>query len=143
MKINGLTTGPPEVTKKKSGAVSDFDFQQILGNRLKAPTGTDNIARATKVEEPGATSTQLRLNGLAVTERTLDAMESFSRVLGNTNFSANDLEPYADVLEGHTLALLTIKDQLPENDQLTKLLDRVATVGFVESAKFRRGDYNG
>lgn len=143
MKINGLTTGPPEVTRKKSGAVSDFDFQQILENRLKATAGTEDVARATKVEEPGATSAQLRLNGLTVTETTLDAMESFSRALGNTNFSADDLEPYADALEEHTLALLTIKDQLPENDQLAKLLDRVATVGFVESAKFRRGDYSG
>ncbi|MCK5437012.1 MAG: hypothetical protein KAI90_03320 [Desulfobulbaceae bacterium] len=142
MKIDGLITSAPEVKRNKSGAVSDFSFQRVLESRFKAPAGIEDVAQTTKVGEPGAASAQTRLNGLTVTETTLDAMESFSHALGNTNFSADDLEPYASALEEHTLALLTIKDRLPENDHLAKLLDRVATVSFVESTKFRRGDYS-
>ena len=142
MKIDGLITSAPEIKRNKSGAVSDFNFQQVLESRLKAPAGIEDVAQTTKVAEPGAASAQTRLNGLTVTETTLDAMESFSHALGNRNFSADDLEPYASALEEHTLALLTIKDRLPENDHLAKLLDRVAAVGFVESTKFRRGDYS-
>ncbi len=142
MKIDGLITSAPEIKRNKSGAVSDFNFQRVLESRLKATAGIEDVTQTTKVGEPCAASAQTRLNGLTVTETTLDAMESFSRALGNTNFSADDLEPYASALEEHTLALLTIKDRLPENDHLAKLLDRVATVSFVESTKFRRGDYS-
>ncbi len=142
MKIDGLITSASEIKRSKSGAVADFSFQRVLESRLKAPAGIENVAQTTKVVEPGAASAQTRLNGLTVTETTLDAMESFSHALGNTNFSADDLEPYASALEEQTLALLTIKDRLPENDHLAKLLDRVATVSFVESTKFRRGDYS-
>lgn len=142
MKIDGLITSAPEIKRNKSGAVSDFNFQRVLESRLKATAGIEDVTQTTKVGEPCAASAQTRLNGLTVTETTLDAMESFSRALGNTNFSADDLEPYSSALEEHTLALLTIKDRLPENDHLAKLLDRVATVSFVESTKFRRGDYS-
>ncbi len=46
-----------------------------------------------------------------------------------------------EALEEDTGSILGLKEKLPAEDPLAKLLDRVATVSYVEAAKYRRGDY--
>ena len=45
-------------------------------------------------------------------------------------------------MEEETSALLDLQEELPQDDPLAKLLNRIATVTYLESAKYRRGDYN-
>jgi hypothetical protein len=61
--------------------------------------------------------------------------------LNNLEFSARDLEPFVEALENETQSILELKKQLPGQDSLSHLLERVATVSYIEAAKYRRGDY--
>lgn len=45
-------------------------------------------------------------------------------------------------MEEGAVGLMSVKDQLPADDLLGQLLDRVATVSYLEAAKYRRGDYS-
>ena len=71
----------------------------------------------------------------------MDTLESFGSALNNLEFSAKDIEPFVDALENETQSILELKKQLPEQDPLSLLLERVATVSYIETAKYRRGDY--
>ncbi|MBU3936154.1 MAG: hypothetical protein KKD53_01355, partial [Proteobacteria bacterium] len=116
-------------------------FQDILKQELAANKSTpssDIPAVSATAPVPAA----LRLNSLALAEDTINTLENFSAALGNSSFSAQDLEPFAAALEGDTAALVNLKNQLPENNPLSALLERVATASYVEAAKLRRGDYH-
>lgn len=122
-------------------ATSGADFQQLLAQEI-ATSAAANLAAATA---PTATTSQvpaaLRLQGLELSETTINTLDSFSAALGNTALKNNELEPYAAALEEDVAALLSVKNQMPGDDPLAKLLDRVATVSYLETVKFRRGDY--
>ena len=55
---------------------------------------------------------------------------------------ADKLEPVIASLEENTAALVSYKNQIDAQDPLANLLDRVATTTYVETVKFRRGDYD-
>ncbi len=86
-------------------------------------------------------SAELRLKGLELTENTLSTLATYSRALENIQHKASDLEPFIAALELETASLLEVKSQLDQNDPLAKLLDQVSTVSYVETVKYRRGDY--
>ncbi|MFA6499888.1 MAG: hypothetical protein WC256_00190 [Desulfurivibrionaceae bacterium] len=144
MKITAITPGQQDVSTigKGSAPATGASFQDILAQELaaaKRPAATTAIA-ATSVA--AAIPAALRLDGLTLTEDTINTLEKFSAALGNPAFSAQDLEPFAAALEDETAALVSLKNQLPENNPLSSLLERVATASYVEAAKLRRGDYH-
>ncbi len=141
MKITDIRQGA--VPSQATGGVAPptGEFQRLLEARL---------AEAAAPAAPGASPTTavgqevpaaLRLEGLELTETALDILERFQAALADGRFAAADLEPFAAALEDQTAALLAIRDQLPADHPLAGVLDRVATVTYLESAKFRRGDY--
>lgn len=142
MKITAITPGQQDVTSigKGGASVTGASFQDILAQELaaaKSPAATTIAASATP-PIPAA----LRLDGISLTEETINTLEKFSAALGNPAFSAQDLEPFADALENDTAALVHFKNQLPGNHPLSALLERVATASYVEATKLRRGDYH-
>lgn len=143
MKITAITPGQQDVASIGKGgtSVTGASFQDILAQELAAaqsPAAKTIAAASATAPIPAA----LRLDGISLTEETINTLEKFSAALGNPAFSAQDLEPFADALENDTAALVHFKNQLPGNHPLSALLERVATASYVESAKLRRGDYH-
>jgi len=143
MKITAITPGQQDVSTIGKGSVSaaGASFQEILAQELaaaKSPATTAIAAAAATAPIAAA----LKLDGLTLTEDTITTLEKFSVALGNPAFSAQDLEPFATALENDTAALVSLKNQLPANNPLASLLERVATASYVEATKLRRGDYH-
>jgi len=145
MKINDLTStqqaGADKIGKSQEKSFSS-SFADILQKELQAIPQSDATGTSPAVSPTTGVSAALRLDSLMTSERTIDTLEKFSEALTNRAYSANDLEPFAAELENDTAALLALKNKLPNEDPLSSLLDRVATVSYLEAAKFRRGDYN-
>ena len=143
MIINPLTGQRVSDKKSTSKAKSSqgTSFFDLLADQLHSPEETHAVESTTALTTAGQIPTELRLTGLTVSENTIDLLESFSEALGNLNLPATDLLPLIEALEGEATTLLDIKEQLPAHDPLAQLIDRVTTIGLIEAAKFRRGDY--
>lgn len=144
MKITNITTGGQAIpgntaNTEKTGGPS---FQSLLEKELQATGRIRPADAAGPASATAASPTSLRLDSLLLTENTITTLEHFSSALANPSFRGNDLEPFASALEEESAALVDLKNRLPDGDPLTALLERVATVSYLEAAKFRRGDYN-
>ncbi len=150
MKIDDLLYGPNGIRKDttttaKGAAGGGIDFQQLLDQQLQqgavpaAPVGAPGLIDS--VAPVAAVSPSLRIEGLSLTESALDTLDAFGAALANGNVSGADLAPYADAMEEGVAGLMSVRNQLPADDQLGQLVERVATVSYLEAAKFRRGDY--
>lgn len=143
MKIYGLD---PNINKQQginANKPSGVDFQELLRNQLQQTT----LAESTSAIQGAGTTTdsspQLRVHGLALTEASLNTLEEYSAALANPTLSGEALEPFIGTLEEETSAMLAVRDQLGEEDPLAGLLDRVAALTYLETAKYQRGDYTG
>lgn len=126
--------------KNSSKPVSGAEFRDLLEAQLQSMAGP-TPATSAKHTEATTVSPTLRIESLSVAEETINNLESFGRALGNMDFRGQSLEPFVETLEEETSSILALKDQLPADDPLARLLEQVATVSYVETAKFRRGDY--
>ncbi|MFW8600136.1 hypothetical protein ACOHYD_01440 [Desulfobacterota bacterium M19] len=144
MKINDLKT--KKLTTRKAAknyrdpAIPEVGFQTLL-NGLK---GSKEIAAGQAVEAPAPSaisSPAVRLQGLSLSESSIDLLDSLSRGLADLTLNSDDLTPLVDSLEMDSTALLDIKEQLSGDDPLARLIDRVTAVSYIEVEKFRRGDY--
>jgi len=144
MKITAITPSQQDVSTlgKNSASATGGSFQDILAQELAAAKSPATTAGMTATSAAAPIPATLRLDGLALTEDTINTLEKFGAALGNPAFSAQDLEPFAAALENDTAALISLKNQLPENNPLSALLERVATASYVEATKLRRGDYH-
>ncbi|MCX5865414.1 MAG: hypothetical protein NTW42_10150 [Deltaproteobacteria bacterium] len=143
MKITAITPGQQDISTigKGSASATGASFQEILAQELAAAKSPATTGIAT-VSAAAPIPAALKLDGLTLTEDTINTLEKFSAALGNPAFSAQDLEPFAAALENDTAALVNLKNQLPANNPLSSLLERVATASYVEATKLRRGDYH-
>ncbi len=141
MKIRDILQSIKSFGTTAAGTNSNTDFQQLLAREVAASATAQPVAATAAASAAGRVPAPLRLQGLELTETTINTLDSFSAALGNTALKAEELEPYVTALEEDVAALLEAKNQMPGNDPLAKLLDRVATVSYLETAKFRRGDY--
>ncbi len=144
MKINDLKS--KKLTTRKTAksspglAASEVGFLDLL-NGLKGP---EEIAVSPSLEAlaPVAVSSPaIRLQGLSLSESSIDLLDSLRMGLANLALKSDDLAPLVDSLEMDSTTLLDIKEQLPKDDPLARLIDRVTAVAYVEVEKFRRGDY--
>lgn len=143
MKIQN-TPGPQGVASavgKEQSKSEAVGFKKLLDDRLRSVAESSSVA-STKTVEAATPAPGLRLEGLELTEKALDTLENFGTALGNQAIKSSDLEPFVNSLEEETNGLLSIRDQLPTGDPLAGLVDRVATVTYLEAAKYRRGDYS-
>jgi hypothetical protein len=142
MKITDLKNQPvSSKSKAKKSRVENSGFFDLLTDQLAEPA---EAAQTSEVNAPVETS-QLppgtRLNGVRLSESSIDLLDNFGKALGDLRLKAEDLAPLVEALEGDTTALLDIKEQLPPDDPLALLIDRVTTISYIETEKFRRGDY--
>jgi hypothetical protein len=137
-------TGQSSSTGKtnKSGQASALDFRHLLQAQMEGVHDVSNTAPVGPVEERQQGSPELRLQGVQMTEATIDSLESFAKALENSSLNAQDLEPFIAALEEENQGLLDIKEQLAADDPLTKLIEQVAAATYLETAKYRRGDYD-
>jgi hypothetical protein len=144
MKINDLLHGQKitGTSTAKQPQETGANFQDMLANRLQSMSETASTTAIQSVGRTESIPASLRIEGLGISDAAIDTLESFSAALGNRAIAAGALEPFAADLEEKTAAILDIREQLPTNDPLGMLLDRVATTAYVESAKYRRGDYS-
>lgn len=145
MIINPLTGQriPDKKSADKTKGTSSSAFFDLLADQLMPPESPAATSGAKATE--GTTEkipVELRMTGLSMSENTIHLLDSFSKALGNLGLTTKDLLPLIEALEGDTTTLLDIKEQLPHNDPLAQLIDRVTTISVVEAEKFRRGDYN-
>jgi hypothetical protein len=143
MKITAITPGQQDVSTigKSAASATGASFQDILARELAAAKSTAAPATAAAAAVAPIPAT-LKLDSLTLAEDAISTLEKFSAALGNPAFSAQDLEPFAAALEDETAALVSLKNQLPTNNPLASLLERVATASYVEATKLRRGDYH-
>lgn len=141
MKIQDILQTFKGRSTTKASAAANADFQQLLAREIATSAAANKAAAAAPLAAPGPVPASLRLQGLELTENTLSTLDSFGAALGNTALKHNDLEPFVAALEEDVAALLETKNQIPVGDPLAKLLDRVATASYLETVKYRRGDY--
>ena len=144
MKITTIIPGQQNASTSGTGSTpaKGASFQEILAQELTAAKSTPTAMAAAAAAVAAPSPAALRLDGISLAEETINTLEKFSAALGNPSFSAQDLAPFASALEDDTAALVALKNQLPENNSLAPLLERVATASYVEAAKLRRGDYH-
>jgi len=137
---NQKIAGGKKISGPREGGA---DFAQVLQSHLggsQSITATDSTSAANQVW--AAVPAHLRLEGLSLSETTINTLDSFSAALGNTALRAEELEPYISALENELTAMQALRRELPEQDPLSRLLDQVAAVSHLEAAKYRRGDYH-
>ena len=133
--------------KKTKKSVAPGFFELLEGQLAPAgETGEAAAAAATgqtaPAKEASSIPARLRIEGLSLSENTINMLESFARALENLDLDEDDLRPLVEALETDTTTLIDIREQLPEDDPLARLIDRVAAVSYIEAEKFRRGDYS-
>ncbi len=141
MKIYGIdpkTVAPSTTKTEKSSSV---DFQALLRGQLESLNKPGETAPVEKIDSIDNVPPALRIEGLALTEASINTLEAFSLALGNNSLDYSSLAPFVDTLEEETSALIAVRHQLPDDDPLSAILDQVATQTYLETAKFRRGDY--
>ena len=147
MKIDDLLYGPQGIQKSTTGckgtaAPCGVDFQKLLEEQMQGVVPGAPVRETAPVTPMAAVSPALRVEGLALSESAIEDLESFGAALKNKINSAADLAPYVEAMEEKAVGMLSVREQLPPGDQLGVLLDRVATVTYLETAKYRRGDYS-
>lgn len=143
MKVYGIDPKTVTTSGTKATQTSNIDFQTVLRGQLES---LNKPEQAISVAGPGPVSTlaaspAIRIEGLALTEASLNTLEAFSLALGNPRYDAATLTPFIDTLEEETSALIALRNQLPDEDPLSTILDRVSTQTYLEASKFNRGDY--
>lgn len=142
MKINEIS---PQVkvenNHKTQGPTGEQDFKSLLTNRLHNMTSTvEQVADVSPVS-PEQASASIRLESLALGEITINTLDAFQIALGRKDLNTAALEPFISSLEDNSQAIIDLQRQLPADDQLTILLEQIAAVSYMETVKYRRGDY--
>ncbi|MEN8258847.1 MAG: hypothetical protein ABFS09_13380 [Thermodesulfobacteriota bacterium] len=138
----GTGKAPAADKAKKTAQSSAVDFRHLLQSQLEGVMDASGTAPTTEVQERQQGSPELRLQGVQMAEATITSLDSFAKALDDATLNANDLEPFIVALEEENQGLLDIKEQLPDDDPLGKLIEQVAAACYLETAKYRRGDYD-
>jgi len=143
MKIDDILFGQQtgnKTTNRKT--TTETNFKDLLDNHVQPTDANQSVSGTNAVTAAPAISATVRLEGLQLSEKAIDTLASFGAALNDNSIASQDLEPYVNAMEEETSALLDLQEELPQDDPLSKLLNRIATVTYLESAKYRRGDYN-
>lgn len=126
---------------KNSKPLSGNEFKSFLESQIQSVSSSAKTGAAAQVAALSMVPAALRIESLSVAEATINSLESLGTALNNLRLPAEDLAPLVEALEEETGSILDLKGKLPAEDPLARLLDRVASISYVETAKFRRGDY--
>lgn len=138
--INQTITSQQKGQNRDQKSVSGSDFQTLLKNQLQEASANTAVASSQEINEAHF-NPELRLQSLSTSEAAINTLDSYKDALSNLNLKGSQLEGYIEDLEQKTLALHNLKEDLPAEDPLENLVDQVAALSYVETAKYRRGDY--
>ncbi len=136
-KINPLLSGHKTDRTKSSST----DFKNLFESQLNSVSASIKAAPGDQVQSVSSPDPLIRLEGLALTEKTINILDSFGAALNNPALSNDDLKPFISTMEENTSAIADLRQQLKPEDPLAVLLDNVAAVTSLETAKYNRGDY--
>ena len=142
MKITKNSPTSKGSSAKKSSSTSSLDFRQLLQGQMSPVHDVATTTPVSEVQEREQGDPQVRMQGVKLTESTIDSMDSFAKALADQSLPESDLEAFVTRLEEDALVLVDIKEQLPDTDPLAELIERVSAACYLETAKFRRGDYS-
>ena len=147
MKIDDLIYGPYGIKKnssagKTAASSGGVDFHKLLEEQLQGAAPSAPAQGVAPVMPMANISPALRVEGISLSEAAIEDLESFGAALANKDLSAADLAPFVEAMEEKAVGMLSVREQLPPEDQLGLLLDRVATATYLEAAKYHRGDYS-
>lgn len=141
MKIYGLDPRVVTGQQTRTASTTGVDFQDLLRAQLAKVASPDHAQPAPEAVQLSATPAAVRIEGLTLTEASLNTLEAFGAALANPAIQPEALQPFIGNLEEETAALMAVRGQLPAEDPLAGLLDRVAALTYLEAAKYHRGDY--
>ena len=142
MKINEITPPITGQVPGKAKQTTETSFNDLLNAKLGVITESKARSSVSAVSAAAPTDSSLRLESLAVTENAINMLDSYGTALKNPSLSTEDLHPFISAMEEETDAILAIREKISGEDPLAGLLDRVATVTYLETAKYHRGDYS-
>jgi hypothetical protein len=141
MKIYGLDSRTITSQQSRPAIKASMDFQDLLRAQLEKVASPTPVEATQEAGQIGSTPAGVRVEGLTLTEASLNTLEAFSAALANPAIKGEELQPFIGNLQEETAALLTVRNQLHDQDPLATLLDRVAALAYLETAKYQRGDY--
>lgn len=143
MKINDLKNNRLSESRaaKKTAASGATSFFELLSGQIAPGQEAAPTASSGEIAETSDIPSQLRFQGISLSEETINLLETYSKALANLHLNIEDLGPIIEAMEDDTTALLDIKEQLDDSDPLAKLIDHVTTISYIEAEKYRRGDY--
>lgn len=142
MKINQITPQTTGNTAVKTKQAAETSFNDLLNAKLGVISESKASSPVAPVSAAAPTDSSLRLESLAVTENAINTLDTYGTALKNPALSTEDLRPFISAMEEETSAILAIREKISGEDPLAGLLDRVATVTYLETAKYHRGDYS-
>jgi len=145
MKISKSKGAAPASSTGKAGKTTSpaaIDFRHLLQAQVEGVAPVSQTAPSTEVSDRQPVPAQLRLEGVQLAEASIDSLDAFAQALADASLSADDLESFISALEEESQGLVNIKAQLPNDDPLAQLIEQVATSCYLETEKYRRGDYS-
>ena len=140
---NGGVNGIPGKGVARPG--EDSTFRALLESRMRSVSAADagaELGGIAAAPPAAAVDPAVRLSALELSERAIGELEDYQQALGNLDIDHRDLEPFVTALEERVLGLLELREQIPAGDSLATVVDRVATACYLESVKYRRGDFS-
>jgi hypothetical protein len=137
---------PNQAQKTQDPGQKSFDsiLQESLDTTTKIPQETTGPPVLDPLAAMQSTSLNARIDTSAVEQTTklLDNLEVYSQKLGDPNVSLKELYPLLKEIEAQNTELMPKLNGLTDGDGLKSILNQALSVASIESAKFRRGDYN-
>jgi len=139
--INQISNTMKEVPCAGTDTNAGLSFSKLLEAQLIKAPQVNNSNSVSRIAGTTPVVISVRIESLALSEEILAMLDSYGNALADHSLALPELQPYIEDLEEKASALLALKNQIPAQDSLAKLVDHVATTAYLETAKFRRGDY--
>ena len=140
--INQINNAVQSVHPSNAETTAGLSFSKLLEAQLAKSSHVAGTSHTTSVNASKPVAAGLRIESLALSEDILTMLDAYGNALSNQSFPIAELQPYIEDLEEKASALLELKNQIPAQDSLAKLVDGIATAAYLETAKYRRGDYS-
>jgi hypothetical protein len=136
--VNGISGHPA------SRPVDDGAFRALPESRMRPLSSADGLDELPGVGAvtAAAVDPETRIAALSLSERAIGELEDYQKALANLDIKEKDLAPFISALEERVLGLLELREQIPAGDGLAAVVDRVAATCYLETVKYRRGDFS-
>lgn len=138
MKIEGLFPVSQTSEPRPAREPVKENFAETLKNTIACQTGEpEKISGPAPVPMTG----EVFQTATALADAVLSRLEILQTSLGRSDISLKKMMPLIQRLEQDCLRLQDMAQDLPEGSPLRQLLKETATLAWVETFKFHRGDY--